>query len=284
MSSIEDNAFAILAELDRAARDSWSEGAAISEATRLEPADVNDAVTLLVQADLAKWLRALGTAPYAFAGATITPRGRYALQESRASRTTSPAAENRIAPIELRPPVPVGSPYGFTDEHWETVARRKSETGVLYVVLGTQFESANYDTQALRTNIEVMFGTAIAAYRAQSGDAQLSLRFIALAAGYGEHLFNEIARDIIGADVAVFDTSDLNPNVMLEMGVALTWGVRVLPIKRKGTDKPPSDVSGQTWADYENSAMSFVDPEHQEKLAAMVDRVVRMKVRGASRS
>ena len=52
----------------------------------------------------------------------------------------------------------------------------------------------------------------------------VQLDFQSLAAGYGGHLFNKIARDIIGADIAVFETSNLNPNVMLEMGVALTWG------------------------------------------------------------
>jgi predicted nucleotide-binding protein len=67
-------------------------------------------------------------------------------------------------------------------------------------------------------------------------------------------LFNEIARDIISSDIAVFETSDLNPNVMLEMGVALTWDVRVLPIKKEGQPKPPSDISGQTYADYRDSA------------------------------
>ena len=100
-----------------------------------------------------------------------------------------------------------------------------------------------------------------------------------LAAGYGEHLFNEIARDIIGADIALFETSDLNPNVMLEMGVALTWGVRVLPIKREGQTKPPSDVSGQTWADYRDSGAEFVGSDHEVKLIRMIDRAVRKKGR-----
>jgi hypothetical protein len=72
------------------------------------------------------------------------------------------------------------------------------------------------------------------------GAIPLHLVFRALAAGYGEHLFNQIARDIIAADIAVFETSDLNPTVMLEMGVALTWGVRVLPIKRVNEAIAPS--------------------------------------------
>ncbi len=103
--------------------------------------------------------------------------------------------------------------------------------------------------------------------------------FQSLAAGYGEHLFNEIARNIISADIAVFDTSDLNPNVMLEIGVALTWGVRVLPIKEEKCQKPPSDISGQTWADYRKSGGEFVDPDHKNKLCRMVERAARKKGR-----
>jgi hypothetical protein len=78
----------------------------------------------------------------------------------------------------------------------------------------------------------------------------------------------------------VFETSDLNPNVMLEMGVALTWGVRVLPIKLEGQPKPPSDVSGQTWADYRDNAATFLDSEHERKLLRMIERAVRKKGRG----
>lgn len=107
------------------------------------------------------------------------------------------------------------------------------------------------------------------------------LRHRALTAGYGEHLFNEIARDIISSDIAVFETSDLNPNVMLEMGVALTWGVRVLPIKLEQCEKPPSDFSGQTWADYRDDATAFVYPEHHQKLVIMIERALQKKVRRA---
>ena len=66
---------------------------------------------------------------------------------------------------------------------------------------------------------------------------------------------------------------------MLELGVALTWGVRVLPIKLHSQPKPPSDVSGQTWADYTEDAASFIDSEHEDKLVRMVERAMRKKGR-----
>ena len=64
---------------------------------------------------------------------------------------------------------------------------------------------------------------------------------------------------------------------MIEMGVALTWGVMVLPIKEERCPKPPSDISGQTWADYSDDAESFTDPDHHGKLVSLVERAVRKK-------
>ncbi|GAG28732.1 unnamed protein product, partial [marine sediment metagenome] len=116
-------------------------------------------------------------------------------------------------------------------------------------------------------------------YNRRPAAVAVQLDFNLLAAGYGEHLFNAIAREIIAADIAVFETSDLNPNVMIEVGVALTWGVRVLPIKRVGRPTPPSDISGQTWADYEDDAGKFSDPDHEAKLLRMVERAVRKRFR-----
>jgi hypothetical protein len=151
------------------------------------------------------------------------------------------------------------------------------------VVLGHQFESEYFSTPALRANVEEMLRRAVESYSAMPARAQLTLDFRTLNAGYGEHLFNEIARDIIGSDIAVFETSDLNPNVMIEMGVALTWGVRVLTIKREGQSRPPSDISGQTWADYREDGATFVDPDHDAKLVRMIDRAIRKKVSASGR-
>lgn len=279
----------VLAEAQRGEHVDRNEVARLSE---LPPDRVNDAVALLVDSGYAEWIQTLGTAPYDFNAVSITPRGRYEYQRiaSAAAQAVPRDVEgkpqrsvwddpNSIREVAL-PPAPIGSPYGFTDEDWEAVSERKHQSQVLYAVLGHQFASDHFDTDALRRNVEAMLQRAVEAYNSTPGKAALTLDYRALTAGYGEHLFNEIARDIIGSDIAVFETSDLNPNVMLEMGVALTWGVRVLPIKLEGRPKPPSDVSGQTWADYRDNATVFVDAEHERKLMRMIERAIRKKGRG----
>lgn len=171
---------------------------------------------------------------------------------------------------------PVGSPYGFTLHDWRMVEERRSELDTLRIVFGLQFKSRHYDRGRLESEVKKMLELAVETYN-DAKTVKLKLSFRALAAGYGEHLFNEIARDILSADIAIFDTSDLNPNVSLEMGVALTWGVSVFPIKCEGRPKPPSDISGQTWADYVDSASNWTDPEHAEKLVQLVARAVAKK-------
>jgi DNA-binding MarR family transcriptional regulator len=276
--SIEQNTSVILQTLAEQPRDKTQDtamsGSQLAEATELTPPEINDAVTILIESGLAEWQQWLGTGPYVFGQVSITPRGRYEYE-----RLTQMASQGMSSIQAIRPPVPVGSPYGFSDEDWEIVAERKARADTLFVVLGHQFQSEHYDSNELRRNIEAMFLKAVNEYNQLPSSSPVHLEFHPLAAGYGEHLFNEIARDIIAADIALFEMSDLNPNVMLEMGVALTWGVRVLPIKAEGQIKPPSDVSGQTWADYRDSAETFIDHDHERKLVRMVERAIRKKAR-----
>lgn len=293
-TQIDQDATAILGVLADAPRNEYVDRNDLARLSSLPPERINDAVALLVDSGYAEWIQTFGTAPYDFNSVSITSRGRYEAQRLRtlADEVQAPASReparldergvfadpNAIREVIL-PPSPIGSPYGFTDEDWEAVSERKNQPEMLYVVLGHQFESQFFQTAALRKNIQAMLQRSVDKYNNARIKPPLSLEYRALSAGYGEHLFNEIARDIIGSDIAIFETSDLNPNVMLEMGVTLTWGVRVLPIKREGQPKPPSDVSGQTWADYRGDAAVFVDPDHEPKLVRMIDRAVRKKGR-----
>jgi len=293
-TQIDQDATILLGVLADAPRGEYVDRNDLAGLSHLPPDRINDAVALLVDSGYAEWIQTFGTAPYDFNAASITSRGRYEAQRIRASaeesKATAPpervglddrspfANPNSIREVIL-PPSPIGSPYGFTDEDWEAVSERKNQPEILYVVLGHQFESRFFETVTLRQNIQAMLQRSVDKYNGARIKPPLSLDYRALSAGYGEHLFNEIARDIISSDIAIFETSDLNPNVMLEMGVALTWGVRVLPIKLEGQPKPPSDVSGQTWADYRENASAFVDPDHESKLVRMIDRAVRKKGR-----
>ena len=272
-TQIETNASRILHFLYESARDEIVPAGQISQTVGLTPGEVNDAVSLLVEARLAEWIQALGTAPYDFVAASITARGRAEHQ-----RAISQSHSQNEMTFVARPPTPVGSPYGFQDEDWEVVIERRMSPDTLFVCFGYQFTSQHYVTDVLVTSVKWMLDGAVIVYNRMPGRKPVSLTFTPLAAGYGEHLFNQIARDIISSDIAVFDTSDANPNVMLEMGVALTWGIRVLPIKEASCPKPPSDISGQTWANYTNSAADF-EAEHQNKMVSMIDLALRKKLR-----
>ena len=271
--SIEDNANILLRYLYGLPRDVAANhtmaGPEIRGATGLEPNEINDAVAILDQAGLVETMNNLGTAPFNFGAVSISPRGRFEYERSLVQPD---------AGAVQRTTAPVGSPFGFDDEHWEIVTRRRAETHTLHVVLGYQFSSTHYVTDLLRRNIEATFQHALSDFNELPGSRPATVAFRSLAAGYGTHLFNEIAADIISADVAVFEVSDQNPNVMLEVGVALTWGVRVLLFKDHECAAPPTDLAGLTWVDHMESAATIPDSGHDEKLLRLVERALRKKL------
>lgn len=282
--TVEENAAVVLEALYAEAAktsDQFSiDGERVQQLTGLTPEEINDAVSILLDAGLVEWLQVLGTAPFDFANVWITPRGKVWCEQAKEESERNPSSpESKI----YGPITPEGSPYGFKEEDWEIVAENKSRGDILSVVFGHQFASEFYDPDSLKANVEMTVRSAVEAYNSLKNAIPVTLDFRSLAAGYGEHLFNEICRDIISADIAIFDTSDLNPNVMLEMGVALTWGVRVLPIKRMDRSKPPSDISGQTWVDYDNSGQTFIDPDHPQKMLRMIERAARKKQKSKRR-
>jgi hypothetical protein len=245
MSMVED-ATAVLRHM---ARDAGGEhelaegarqfdGQQLADGTRMEPSRINDAVSWLERNGYVTASKYLGTAPFTFGRAELTPFGRYGYQRLTLEGEPPLAARTNRSLQEL--PVPVGSPFGFTELDWEFVQGERAKTRVLRVVLGYQFRSEAYDSNRLVSHVRDHFSQAVASYNSLKGHEDIMLDFVPLRAGYGEHLFNEIARDIIAADIAVFETSDLNSNVMIELGVALTWGIRVLPIREAGRPIPPS--------------------------------------------
>jgi len=202
--TVEQNAQKALEVLAEKEPDRWPIARDIAEVAGLTPPELNDAIAILVEAGPAEWLRPSGTAPFTFDRARITARGRYEHERLTQQPLPSSGFNTQI----LRPPSPVGSPYGFSDSDWESVSERKAAIDKLYVVLGYQFKSTHYDSNKLVKNVEAMFRKTVDEYNKLPGSFSVELCFRPLRAGYGEHLFNEIARDIIAADIAVFETSD----------------------------------------------------------------------------
>lgn len=255
------------------------EGPPLMAALDLTPQDLNDAVDLLEENGYVETSRYLGTHPFRFKDVALTPLGRVEAErlQHEGDEAPPPGAIDRS-------PTPIGSPFGFQDEDWESVERDRSDGLHLIVVFGHQWNSALFDTDVLRENVGKMMNAALAdAIDTIPGRPAVVLDYRPLKGGYGGHVFNEIARDIIGADIAVFDTSDFNSNVMIELGVALTWGTRVLPIRENSTPIPPSDISGQTWTTYTDSGASWTDPDHHKKLVSLVARALRKKLAATKR-
>jgi len=204
-------------------------GSELAEATGIEPNRLNDAVELLDLNSYVETRKHLGTDPYTFGSVGLTSLGRFEYQRIKSEEDAEQDGDQEIraAPTRRdlpRLPVPVGSPFGFTDIDWEFVQGERAKNEILRVAFGYQFKSDSYNSEQLVVHIRDHFSEAVATYNSLKGHEDITLTFVPLRAGYGAHLFNEIARDIIAADIAVFDTSDFNPNVMIEMGVALTWG------------------------------------------------------------
>jgi hypothetical protein len=276
---IEENATKVLVVLfeNNPDKNLQFDGKNIVEYTGLSPNDINDAIEYLDERGLVERFNYLGTSPFKFGHVYLNSRGNYIYHELSNPKEEMSNDKERQGEIVSKQPLAAGSPFGFTDIDWEYVQQERKSTDKIKIVFGYQFKSDNYDTDKLIVNLDNQFQTVINKYNLKPNITPITLDFKPLAAGYGEHLFNQIARDIISTDIAVFETSDLNPNVMIEMGVALTWGKRVLPIKKLDKLRPPSDISGQTYADYDNDGLNFVSKTHQADLLAMVERAIQKK-------
>jgi len=275
MNPIEENAVNILIYLTENKIDQ-ANGNQIKDLTGLNPEDINDAIEYLESIGAVDVEKFIGTTPYRFGIVMVNSRGRYLYHEvKREMSEVKKDEEKKLLP--KRPFNPVGSPYGFTDDDWEFVSLRKEDIATLNVGFGLQYKSEYYNTDQLINNIKKHFEKTIEMYNEKHSKSKVTLQFEKLTAGYGEHLFNTIARSIIGSDIAVFEVSDQNPNVMIELGVALTWGVRVLPLRERNSPKPPTDISGQTWIEYENSGEKIPDEEFHKKLEKMIERAIAKK-------
>ncbi len=174
------------------------------------------------------------------------------------------------------------TPFGWGPADPEVVARKRLRTDRLYAVMGLQYKSHFYDAKRLVRNVRKMLSRTVKATNEARPGNQVKLRFKKLAGNLGEHVFSSVARSIVGADIAIFDASDCNPNVMIELGVALTHGVTVVPLRAKKCKKLPSDISGLMWLRYENSFSTVLTDNPLSKFKTLVRSALKRKAQMAA--
>ena len=101
-TQIDQDAALILRALATNPRNEFIEGPKLASDTGLDPDRINDAVALLVDAGHAEWNQVMGTAPFDFGDATITPRGRHEFQ--RLSQPSGDSAPKSGGPPASSPP------------------------------------------------------------------------------------------------------------------------------------------------------------------------------------
>jgi hypothetical protein len=98
-------------------------GATLQDLSDLSPDEINDATEVLELDGMVKLHRALGTNPFNFYQAEITPNGRREFQRLAA------VEEARLEANKTAPSISQlglwGSPYGFTNVDWQIINERK---------------------------------------------------------------------------------------------------------------------------------------------------------------
>jgi len=106
MIDLDQSVQKLLDFLAKAPRDEsgygWTTGDEIRNATGLEPADINDAVTLLAGSQCAKWLQGSGSHPWQFVAVALTAKGRALKQRTLKASPTAPAPSQSPITVNVR--------------------------------------------------------------------------------------------------------------------------------------------------------------------------------------
>lgn len=166
--------------------------------------------------------------------------------------------------------------FFFDESALERIAKRRQAKSKVFIVFGYQFESQYYDSSELRKNISARLSRLQNLFSDLDG-LDFSLEFRPLKGGLGKHVFEDILVDIASADIAIFEVSDQNPNVFLEMGVALSHGVPIIPLRHKDSKRIPSDISGLMWVMYDDNGQIILDENFDFDLQILISNAKKKK-------
>ena len=118
------------------------------------------------------------------------------------------------------------------------------------IFVGYEFSSRSKSYE--RTELESMIENSVDSVKTDIRNVDLVLDYNP--SKYGESLLKEIVGKIKNCDIAIFEISDNNPNVMFELGVAYGIGKYAIILKSRKTKKKspiPSDLGGIYRGEYE---------------------------------
>ena len=160
--------------------------------------------------------------------------------------------------------------------------RRYRSKRILYIRFGYQWKdeserSRRYFSKALKKTLKGIFEDAKGSFP----ESKHRLNYASLRARAGKPVLNNIVFDLLSADLLFFDLTHLNPNVFLELGIAIVTKKNLFLLLRKGT-KLPSDLAGLTYCNY-NSERDFSLEEFTKKdIRVEMKKVLRRKMKAYS--
>ena len=114
------------------------------------------------------------------------------------------------------------------------------------IFLGYQFKSDYYSAASLQNTLVSATQIVTEDYKERG----LSLQPDQVGHREGEHITCEICEKIQRAVFCVFEISNLNPNVMLELGMALGIGRKYALLRHTDSKDPSSDMGGLKYISY----------------------------------
>jgi hypothetical protein len=161
----------------------------------------------------------------------------------------------------------------------------------LRIVFGYQFSSDFYDTALLVSNLEAALARAareLNETREQAGEVPITYHFKTLSASRSGSLFCDICMDIQSSDIAFFEVSNRNPNVMLEYGLAIGSNTILIPLRDEQSQVLPTHLQGIRWYSYRDNGMSLTEAPFVSSLRVILtscfarkrDRIARQQVYG----
>jgi hypothetical protein len=179
------------------------------------------------------------------------------------------------------------SPFlAFSAEDLQKIDQRYRSKRSVYARFGYQWKDAHGHAQkalslALKKTLKGFFKDIRSS---SSRQAEYKLNYASLRAQAGKPVLHRIVLDILSADLLFFDLTYLNPNVLLEIGIAYATNENLFLLSdERSKSPPPSDLAGLTYCKYSVEKTSFLNSFAERDIKSAMRKVLVRKMRLNSR-